>query len=189
MADEVRWPTAVGAVAAALTATVALVAYLWPDQPNKPPTPHPPTPTSRGITSPPQSPPQSSTHPKSDVIRWRGRITITFPYGIQLDPIPPHPGTGSLDFDIGVSGGGEDRVSDDSPLNGLNIASWPGSSLPSRKECSIKIDTNGASDITVRAGDIVCVKTTAGRIAVLKLIRVRDNYEPDTADATVWELS
>jgi hypothetical protein len=40
----------------------------------------------------------------------------------------------------------------------------------------------------VRPGDVVCVQTQAGRIAALKFVSVSDNYGPDVAEATIWQL-
>jgi hypothetical protein len=120
------------------------------------------------------------------VVRWHGQVTIDIDRGINLDPVPPAQGFAGPESDITIGGGGYDQLG--AGVLGDNIALWSGSSFPTRQQCSDQVSTNGVSAVTVRAGYVVCAKTQAGRIAALKMVTVTDSYNPDVADATVWEL-
>jgi len=140
-----------------------------------------------GSTTSPGGVTVSAARPKPDVVRWHGQVTIT-DNGLELDTVPPAQAVGAAD-DIIIGALNQDQVGD--AFAGsvpINIAPWNGSSFPTRQQCADQVDTNPAKLITVSPGDVVCVQTMAGRTAALKFTSVSDNYGPDVAEATVWEL-
>ena len=137
------------------------------------------TPSTAGVSS-------TTARPAADVVRWHGQVTITS-NGVDLDTVPPTQAVGDA-YDIIIGAGNQDQVQDTGTGGPINIASWNGSSFPTRQQCADQIDTNPAMAITVSPGDIVCVQTQAGRIAALDFTSVSDNYGPDVVQATVWQL-
>lgn len=138
------------------------------------------TPSTAGATGTP-------VRPTRDAVRWHGQVTITS-NGVALDTVPPTQGVGD-ERDIVIGAVNQDQVGDSGVGSvPINTAPWNGSSFPTRQQCADQINTNPAALITVSPGAIVCVETQAGRIAALKFTSVSDDYGPDVAQATVWQL-
>lgn len=122
----------------------------------------------------------NSATPGPSTVRWHGRVVIPASGGLELDPVPPKPGS-SADSDV-VAGsyGQQDQISG-------SAAPWTGPAFPSQGQCSAQIASDVQFLITVRPGSVVCVQTAAGRIAALKFISVTGDHGSDVAEATVWQ--
>jgi hypothetical protein len=181
-------------VCGALVATAVCLGVFGMTRPAPGGTAAPAQATAAGSAAPPASGTASPARghasparPRPDVVRWRGQITLVYLHGIELDPVPPTQGN-DIQYDITIGSVAEDQVTDGGQTMAINTAPWTSPSFPTRQQCADQIDTNPEATITVRPGDIVCVQSAAGRIAALKFVRVSDNYGPDVAQATVWEL-
>jgi hypothetical protein len=129
---------------------------------------------------------QNAVPPGSGTVRWHGRVVILASGGLELDPVPPEPGTGA-DSDITIGTSGQDQVSGSVTRPVVNTARWTGPAFPGQGQCSTEIASDPQLQITVRPGAVVCVRTAAGRIAALKFISVTGDHGSDVAEATVWQ--
>jgi hypothetical protein len=127
-----------------------------------------------------------SAVPGPGTVRWHGRVTISPSTGLELDPVPPKPGNGT-DSDINIGPSGQDQISGSATSPLVNTAPWAGPAFPDQGQCSLQLESSPQAAITVRPGDIVCVRTAAGRIAALKFISVTRAHGSDVAEATVWQ--
>ncbi|WBO65593.1 hypothetical protein [Streptomyces camelliae] len=69
----------------------------------------------------------------------------------------------------------------------VNLAVWQGQKMPTRQACSDLISTQGVWMVEVQKGTVICLKTQAGRIAVLTITSTSDSFSTGVmAQATVW---
>jgi len=118
--------------------------------------------------------------PTTDPVQYTGPISFGFD-GIELDTVPPNK-RGTIDIgtvfacDLCTLGTEDDD---------LHLAVWKGRELPTRQQCSDLVDTQGYEQWEgVKKNDLVCVQTTGGRIALLRIKRF-DESQVD-ATAKVW---
>lgn len=119
-----------------------------------------------------------------DGVEWRGRVTISPSAGLDLDSVPPKPGTDS-DSDVRIVPPGQDRVTGGENSGGF-IAPWTGRTPPRQSDCLAQVMSDQEARVTIRPGSIVCVETPAGQIAALKFVSVTGDHGTDAAEATIW---
>ncbi|MEV6425642.1 hypothetical protein [Streptomyces sp. NPDC051662] len=102
----------------------------------------------------------------------------------MLDEKPPKLDRYSADVHLGLIN--PPRISSDTGSD-INLALWPEQRMPTRQECFDLISTQGVWRVEVRQGKVVCLKTQAGRIAVLTVTSTSNSFSTGvTAQATVW---
>ncbi|MGW5360614.1 hypothetical protein [Actinopolymorpha pittospori] len=114
-------------------------------------------------------------------IRWDGPVTFDYWNSIDLDTLPPNK---EPDEDA------EDAQVD---YNGVTIAGsrqfapWTDEASPTRQGCSDLVSTQGDNRIEVAKGQLICMKTSEGRTALLKV----NSFDEGTvaAYAVIWESS
>jgi hypothetical protein len=189
-----RWAAVVSAAAAVVVAVVTVLTFFRPvgTSAPQPVTSTPQTPASPGESHapavpilPPDATASPTTGPAS--VRWRGLLTIRFPNGTALDPVPPHEAHSIAEADVDVDATQQNSLTGGG-IGVTNTALWTSSAAPTRQECSDQIDTNPQVHLPVRSGSVVCVRTAAGRIATLSVVQFSsDNYGSCRVNATVWE--
>ena len=117
--------------------------------------------------------------------RWAGELLVSSGE-VDLGSLPPN---------VNSESGNDDITVNNSALTSFvgPIASWPGKGIPTAKECSDLVITEGVTSLTPKPGQIICIKTTGGDVAILV---VQKNYLDETGDitstlvqATVWSGS
>ena len=68
------------------------------------------------------------------------------------------------------------------------IGLWTGSQPPTEAQCSDWASSNPGTDVTVKKGSMVCLKTDDGHVALLTIVSIAqdDSSIGVTATATVW---
>jgi hypothetical protein len=119
-------------------------------------------------------------------VRWQGRVTIPPSGGLELDPVPPRPGSGSS-ADINAGPAGQNWITGTENSDGLGIAPWTGAAFPGQAGCLTQLISSPQSKITIRPGAMVCVQTAAGRTAALRFVSAGGQRGSDVAEAVVWQ--
>ncbi|MFJ8358229.1 hypothetical protein [Streptomyces sp. NPDC093984] len=151
--------------------------------------------TTSSTPSPPadedSSPPASSPAPAPTAVQWSGPVTLTF---LDLDSVPPKVLSSNdgasvwVDYKPDAEGRG-------ATLYGLRgdlfstqstIAQWQSPAKPSRRECSERISTQATDTLPVTTGDRYCVKTAAGRIALVTVGGFNRATDAFGATVDVW---
>ncbi|MEU5712196.1 MULTISPECIES: hypothetical protein [Streptomyces] len=151
-----------------------------------PATATPPTnqPTESGSSDVPA--PSVSSSSDSKAIQYTGPVRIANA-GPDLDVVPPKIGLGDPDPDVVIAPFDPSHIDAYSVVNEPRLALWTGSAMPNRRDCSDLLSTQGGTRVEVKKGTVVCVRTDAGRIAVLTVTSTSDDSDTgDRAQATVW---
>jgi hypothetical protein len=193
------WLGFAGTILAALIGGVfVLLAARGGDQPA--PGPQPAAQQTSKATVPSAGPstgtPSANTQPVSGpaTVRWEGNTAIHG--GItpnqDLDQIPPRPIEQSSDGDVFTSNIG----SDGSPYGYINsgleskatVAVWTGTGPPpDYAKCRETALAQAVPQAQLRKGNIVCVKTSDGRIARLTVTSINERNVTMTFNTVVWE--
>lgn len=188
--------TPIAAAVAALILTLGLFLALGTGNHHphaKNATPAPPVTTPQAtptIPAPPFVTTPFPTTPAAPIIvaeRWHGTVTVSGPDSHKdLDNIPPR--TSARDGDLNGDWL-ETTITADSPT--VQIAVLPGGgTLPGYGKCRDIAYANG-SDHTeqLKAGDVLCVITSDGRIARLKTVRAEQTSTDPVVrfNVTVWD--
>ncbi len=130
--------------------------------------------------------PTASLDATSQAIQWTGTVRIA-EAGPKLDSVPAAEGD-QLEADVTLGLVDPPRIyGEDGSINPTNLALWPGPGMPDRQQCSDLISTQGIRHIEVKTGTVVCVKTHAGRIAVLTIKSTTNSFSTgEMAQASVW---
>ncbi|MFE2670711.1 hypothetical protein [Streptomyces mirabilis] len=135
------------------------------------------------IGSPDAPAPSASLSSISKAIQYTGLVRIA-KAGPDLDVIPPKRGTSGQDVVIHFDPAQIDAYS---VVDEPRLALWTGSVMPNRQDCSDLLSTQGGTTVEVKKATVVCVRTDAGRIAVLTITSTSDDSSTgDIAQATVW---
>lgn len=127
--------------------------------------------------------PSASLPDTSKDILYTGPVRIA-ESGPQLDYNPPK--RDNLWYDVSLGLIDPPRISTRSDSK-VNLAVWPERKMPTRQECSDLIATQGVWMVEVQKGTVVCLKTEAGRTAVLTITSTSDSFSTGVmAQATVW---
>ncbi|MFJ9683678.1 hypothetical protein ACIRP2_37480 [Streptomyces sp. NPDC101194] len=146
----------------------------------------PPTnqPTESGSADDPA--PSVSSSSDSKAIQYTGSVRIANA-GPDLDVVPPKIGIADPDPDIVIAPFDPSHIDAYSVVNEPRLALWTGSKMPNRRDCSDLLSTQGGTRVKVEKGTVVCVRTDAGRIAVLTITSTSNDSDiGDTAQVTVW---
>jgi hypothetical protein len=160
------------------------------------PKPHPtsaaPAPSTSAPSVPPpvaSGPPVSptaapSTAPAHPVVRWHGTVTWTGPdVNRDLDSIPPR--ASGRDADVA---GDTFETTLNAASDGVQLAVVTGKS--GFQQCRDAVAANGDDHTgSLHDGDVVCVLTSQGRVARLRVLHAALTFPAATvkADATVWD--
>lgn len=106
--------------------------------------------------------------------------------GPILDSVPPK--TDNYSDDVRLALIDPPRISgNDASIDPPNLALWSGPAMPTRQQCSDLISTQGIRTVEAKKGMVFCVKTHAGRIAVLTITSMSDDFSTgEMAQVTVW---
>ena len=105
--------------------------------------------------------------------RWSGRLLFS-DGNVQLDSIPPNVNTNSGSPDLTLV---ENKIQ---PYSA--VAVWNDKGSPTARACATLIITEGASSITPRPSQNICVKTAQGNIAIITVKQI------NTAGGTVTSI-
>jgi hypothetical protein len=149
---------------------------------------NPPAGRSAGSDAPglPGSPAPSATpSPDSDTIQYTGTVRIAYA-GPDLDVVPPE--ISEYDNDVHLGLVEPPRIS--TGLSSSALALWPDSTMPGRQQCSDLISTQAVELVEVKKGTVVCLRTDAGRIAVLTVTSTSNGFNAgEMAQVTVWSAT
>lgn len=146
----------------------------------------PPTETLSGTPSPaPVGSPSPVT--RRPPFRWHGKLTLNGPASdMDLDAVPP--GINEQEADI-YGAFLQPQIA--AEAGNVQLSVFPNAGrLPTYAQCRDSVSRGGISRTQdLNPGDVVCVKTTDGRIARLKITRgVQTSTNPIVSmTATVWE--
>ncbi|MER8090640.1 hypothetical protein ABTZ57_37560 [Streptomyces sp. NPDC094048] len=141
-------------------------------------------PTESGSSDTPS--PSVSSSSDSKAIQYTGPVRIANA-GPDLDVVPPKFGIVDPDPDVVIAPFDPSHIDAYSVVNEPRLALWTGSTMPNRQDCSDLLSTQGGTRVEVKKGTVVCVRTDAGRIAVLTVTSTSDDSDTgDTAQVTVW---
>jgi len=120
--------------------------------------------------------------------QWQGQVLITSNY-VDLDSVPVNNGT--VVQSGAVYDSTESFVSSSYTLNAPSetawLAVWSGSTSPTRDQCYDGVSSQGADQVTVTDGTMVCVITPAGRVALLTVTNDQaDDNNAILAAVVVW---
>jgi hypothetical protein len=120
-------------------------------------------------------------------VRWQGALVLRMVTGVELDTNPPHPTTGEAgdmaDGDLFYDNRealGNRFYAGDQPF-----ALWESGGLPDAKGCADAVSTSGTYALDPKVGQVLCVRTTGGRMAALTVVDAQ--YGGVRFDAVVWE--
>lgn len=137
----------------------------------------------RDSASPPSEAPAPSASLSSPAgtVQWTGNVRIAED-GLYLDEKPPKLVPGSTgDVDLGSVN--PPRLFSFEP----ELAIWPEKTMPTRRECSDLVSTQGIGRIEATVGAVICVRTMEGRTAVLTITSTSNSFSTGVmAQATVW---
>lgn len=141
-------------------------------------------PRDQPVISPSAQPPAT---PVSVSIRWHGTVTVSGPDSHRdLDAIPPR--TDARESDLN---GDWLETTIDADAPGVQIATLPQSAaLPGYKQCHDAVYSNGTDHTEqLETGDVLCVVTSARRIARLKVTRAEQtSLDPIVKfSVTIWD--
>ncbi|MGW0947204.1 hypothetical protein ACWD4O_32295 [Streptomyces sp. NPDC002623] len=193
--NQAAWIGAVGVLLAALIGVgVPLLLSSGDDDGGGTAAPTTPTTTTAaeapgpGSTPPPASPsPPSATPTPSPTAagseRWHGTLTFDS-QSKELDegqPVTRNYQAGDLEIS-----GWRDHYS----IHGLGttvLSLWPAdAALPSYTDCANTVDAEGVEDRPLTKGMVVCVRTSEGNVARLRLVSLPGEGSRGTFDAVVW---
>ncbi|MEU3292693.1 hypothetical protein ABZ722_10065 [Streptomyces longwoodensis] len=148
-----------------------------------PSTTPPADPAGPGAPGPSDSPaPSASLSPEVNTIQYTGTVRIAYA-GPDLDAVPPE--ISEYDNDVHLGLVEPPRIS--TGLSSSAMALWSGSTMPGRQQCSDLISTQAIEQVEVRKGTVVCLRTDAGRIAVLTVTSTSNGFNAgEMAQVTVW---
>jgi hypothetical protein len=127
--------------------------------------------------------PAASVSTASSAVRYTGSVRIA-EAGPDLDSVPPE--LASYDYDVHLGLVDPPRLSGGLG-SGPVLAVWPGRTMPARKQCSDLVSTQGVGQVKADTGSVVCLRTDAGRTAVLTVTSTSDSFTTGVlAQATVW---
>ncbi|MFF8953431.1 hypothetical protein ACF09I_32190 [Streptomyces sp. NPDC014940] len=126
--------------------------------------------------------PSATLSSESDAIQYTGTVRIAYA-GPDLDVVPPK--IGEYDNDVHLGLVEPPRIS--TGLSSSALALWSDSAMPSRQQCSDLISTQAIESVEVKKGTVVCLRTDAGRIAVLTVTSTSNGFgSGEMAQVTVW---
>ncbi|MYR63694.1 hypothetical protein GTY54_48350 [Streptomyces sp. SID625] len=141
-------------------------------------------PAESGSSDAPAPSVSSSSDPKA--IQYTGSVRIANA-GPDLDLVPPKIGTSRPAPDIVIAPFDPSHIEAYSVVDEPRLALWTGSAMPTRQGCSDLLSTQGGTRVKVEKGTVVCVRTDAGRVAVLTVTATSGDSETgDLAQVTVW---
>lgn len=139
-----------------------------------------PQPSSSPVSAPQETaslPPDPTPTLK---IRWKGDVTFDYWRSIDLDTLPPTKETDDTteDGQVGFN---------QTTIVGNLFALWTGDSSPTYQGCSDLVSTQGESRVKVAKGEVICLETSEGRTALLKVRSFRNGTV--AAYTIVWDSS
>ncbi|WP_133885571.1 hypothetical protein [Streptomyces sp. BK208] len=135
-----------------------------------------------GSDAPGSPAPSATLSPDSDAIQYTGTVRIAYA-GPDLDVVPPRIDENDNDVHLGLVE--PPRIS--TGLSSSALALWSDSTMPSRQQCSDLISTQTIDPVEVKKGTILCLRTDAGRIAVLTVTATSNGFNAgEMAQVTVW---
>jgi hypothetical protein len=172
-----------GGLAALITALVGMATFIvnqvGDDAPTAAPTPAAPTRAAPASAAPPVT----AAPPSPESAGWRqvwAREFILDTNGVLLDSDRPVRGTGSFHV---ISGG--PMIS---PAGQAEIAELPGDQPVTPDACDERVTTHSADTITMDSGKRVCVRTPAGRVALMIVQGATGDVNAGwRVRATVWQ--
>ncbi|GIF01519.1 hypothetical protein [Paractinoplanes rishiriensis] len=185
MTDRARppgrnWSTiaaVLGGLAALITAVVGLSTFIanqFGDAPRA---------TPAATTKPPAVQPATAASSAPAAGGWRevwSREFVLDTTGVLLDSDQPVRGTGAFHV---ISGG--PMIS---PAGGAAIAALPAGQPATPDACDERVTTHSADNVTMDSGKRVCVRTPAGRVALLVVEGATGDVNAGwTVRATVWQ--
>jgi hypothetical protein len=118
----------------------------------------------------------------TDTVQWQGSLTFG-KNGSSLDQIPPSDSPPYPDiYYVGSS----NSASGYDFATSWSMALWTGSGVPSRSQCYSLIAGSASNGVVTPDGSLICVKTEAGRIAVVQVQSVDTTSNIVTAYVRVW---
>jgi serine/threonine protein kinase len=128
-------------------------------------------------------------------IQWYGAVRFAAA-GINLDTVPPAAVTATPGPGTGSSGGNGTDVEESAPgpssklstsdPSARNLARWTGAFAPNPRQCGDLIAAQGVWQLPAAVGDVICVRTDQGRIAVLTINTFPHDFSGVEANAIVW---
>lgn len=185
------WWTSVGGIAGIAGVGIAIAAWLYPfssDDQGHAASPLASASSNAGkqdsASQSAKAPAPSASLPDtSNDILYTGSVRIA-EAGPQLDYKPPKIDAFSGDARLGTINPPTIFTEIGS---GPTLALWSEQKTPTRQQCSDLISTQGISRVEVRKGTLICLKTQAGRIAVLTITSTSNSFNTGVmAHATVW---
>ncbi|MEV5421346.1 hypothetical protein AB0K85_00870 [Streptomyces cellulosae] len=126
--------------------------------------------------------PSATLGPERNTIQYTGTVRIAYA-GPDLDVVPPE--ISEYDNDIHLGLVEPPRIS--TGLSSSAMALWSGSTMPGRQQCSDLVSTQAINTVEVKKGTVVCLRTDAGRIAVLTVTSTSNGFNTGgMAQVTVW---
>jgi hypothetical protein len=109
------------------------------------------------------------------------------PYYKDLSVDPPVTTTDSSKGDVDVANidNQQDVTLESSSGNGATIGMWTGRGAPGYAQCLRTAEAAGVATIDIAPGQTVCVRTSNGTVASLKLMSA-DGFYSATFTATLW---
>ncbi|MCX5213472.1 hypothetical protein OG689_30110 [Kitasatospora sp. NBC_00240] len=118
-------------------------------------------------------------------VRWQGKARVSY-FGLRLDATPPSAGSGDAS-DVRLNPLDGTIMGTDGQAGLGNLTLWTGRGTPTGRQCAESIAQGGASYLQVAEGSVVCVGTKAGRVALLTITTVGNDFvNGGTADVIVW---
>jgi len=124
----------------------------------------------------------------SEPVQWHGQVLISSS-SVDLDSVPVNNGATShvSIYDSSTGFGNAPYGLSALPYGSMTLAVWSGSTPPTRSQCYDEVSSQGANEVSVADGTMVCVITVDGRVA---LVQVTDDQaesgEAIMAEVTVW---
>lgn len=124
---------------------------------------------------------------RSGSVRWTGQFLLRMINGADLDTVPPSAATGPAgNYNKGdLFYDNREALGNWLYAGNTPVAVWRSSGKPNANACTDAITTVGLSKISPEPGQVLCVATTAGRIAALKVVEAQ--YGGVLFDVTVWD--
>lgn len=107
----------------------------------------------------------ASTQRKHDNIYWRGSVTIDSGNYLNFDTKPPSPQTSNATVNYFVGQLRNVGTLPDAALFGL----WNRSGFPAAAQCKEWIPTHASQNLSIHAGEKICIKTIQGRYGLLRI--------------------
>lgn len=197
LAGHLSNPTVLAALIAAVATVVVAVLQLGSNDDNSGAPENKPAVTSGSQTGVPVQPAESDSPSLSDTPAPSAPVTSDSnasqytrtvriaETGPDLDVDPPKLDHSSQDVRLALID--PPRITGYGVTSQPSLALWSGSAMPTRKECSDLLSTQGVPTVEVKKGTVVCIQTDAGRIAVLTITSTSNDFSTgEMAQVTVW---